>query len=49
MFPPKDSEKSAGFETGWSRYWQKDSFEVIQQREEHKLARRRAVALLTAV
>jgi hypothetical protein len=49
MFPPGDSEKSAGFEAGWFRCGQKASFEVIQQREEHKLARRRAVALLTAV
>jgi hypothetical protein len=30
MFRRGDSEKLAGFEAGWSRYWQKASFEVIQ-------------------
>jgi len=49
MFPPWDSEKSSGFEAAWSRYWQKASFEVIQRSEKLEPARRRAVALLTAV
>jgi hypothetical protein len=36
--------RQVGLATG-----KKASFEVIQQKEEHKLSRRRAVALLTAV
>jgi hypothetical protein len=49
MFTLADFQKFAGFEADWSRCRQKPSFEVIQRREENKLARRRAVALLTAV